>query len=60
MRSENLVLDRVKQTTLQYSLRHLKEDILIQTVHLGDHGKTMGAVSLILNEVLNLNILQRP
>jgi len=54
------VLDRVKQTTLQYSLRHLKEDILIQTVHLGDHGKTMGAVSLILNEVLNLNILQRP
>ncbi|HXK95805.1 MAG TPA: ROK family protein, partial [bacterium] len=60
MRSENLVLDRVIQETRKYSLRNLNEEILIQPVQLGDHCKTMGAVSLILDEVLNLNILHSP
>ncbi|MFB3787794.1 MAG: ROK family transcriptional regulator [bacterium] len=60
MRSENLVLDRVKQAAFKHSLRNLREDIIIQPVQLGDHCKTMGAVSLILNEVLNLNVLHHP
>lgn len=57
MQSEDLVLDWVKQAAHRYSLRNVNEGILIQSIRLGNQSKTMGAVALILNEVLNLNIL---
>ncbi len=49
--------DEIKKTAQKRSLHRLSRNVLIQPASLGDKSKVMGAVALILNEVLNLNIV---
>jgi predicted NBD/HSP70 family sugar kinase len=56
MNMQDLIFDRVVDVARRRSLRAIGEQTLIRPASLGKESKTMGAVSLILNEVLNLNI----
>jgi predicted NBD/HSP70 family sugar kinase len=56
MNQSDLVLEQAIEVAKEKSLQNIGEETLIQPVSLGKNCKTMGAVSLILDEVLNLKI----
>lgn len=58
MNENDLFFDRVVEIARQRSLSPISEETLIQPASLGKDSKTLGAVALILNELLNLNFSQ--
>ncbi len=53
-------LQKIQETARQRALKRLAKDVLFQKASLGQKSKEMGAVALILNEILNLNIVATP
>lgn len=52
----DLLFNGVKRMVEAHTLKRLKQDIIIQPAYHGGRTKEMGAVALILNEVLSLNL----
>lgn len=60
MNMRDLVFERMLEVARRRSLPDINQSVIIQPATLGDDCKTMGAVALILNEVLNLNLPSFP
>ena len=49
-------IERIRQVVVERALYHIAKNVLIIPSKLGNRGRILGAVALILNEILNLNI----